>query len=325
MKPDELAFFNQQLAAMLRDGIPLEGALRRLCQEMRRGTLRDELLALEADLAGGAPIAEAVAARRLPELYKRMFLVGVKGHDLPGALTLLADYFQQQNNVWTRLKGLMVYPVIVLITSFILSVFLAYVLDHFIWNNLESLVGHSQVATVGVGLWMSPVLIGLALAALIFCLAVSPARQRLRWRVSAFKSASLARVAAGMNLMLKGGVPLDQALQLMEALENGTVAEADLAQWRRRLAAGQGKFSDMAAGSRTFPPLFVWTVAQAGEDLGAGFRRAAELYQSRAHYQTEMLLYSALPCSILALAIMIAAQIEPVFAAVTAFIRVMSY
>ena len=41
MKYDEFAFFNQQLAAMLRDGIPLEGALRRLCSEMRRGSLRD--------------------------------------------------------------------------------------------------------------------------------------------------------------------------------------------------------------------------------------------------------------------------------------------
>jgi len=30
MKQDEFAFFNQQLAAMLRDGLPLEGALRRL-------------------------------------------------------------------------------------------------------------------------------------------------------------------------------------------------------------------------------------------------------------------------------------------------------
>ena len=48
MKTDEFAFFNQQLAAMLRDGIPLEGALQRLCREMRRGELRDDLQALEA-------------------------------------------------------------------------------------------------------------------------------------------------------------------------------------------------------------------------------------------------------------------------------------
>ena len=45
MKYDEFAFFNQQLAAMLRDGIPLEGSLKRLCQEMHAGKLRDELQA----------------------------------------------------------------------------------------------------------------------------------------------------------------------------------------------------------------------------------------------------------------------------------------
>ena len=87
MKYDEFAFFNQQLAAMLRDGIPLEGALQRLCQEMRQGALRDELQALEADLAKGTPMAAALPPRRLPELYKRMILVGVKSGDLPGALT----------------------------------------------------------------------------------------------------------------------------------------------------------------------------------------------------------------------------------------------
>src|SRR5580693_7998545 len=113
MKYDEFAFFNQQLAAMLRDGIPLEGALRRLCQEMRRGALRDELQALEADLAKGTPIKDALASRRLPELYKSMILVGVKSGDLPGALTMLADYFQSQNNLQVRLKGLMIYPLIV--------------------------------------------------------------------------------------------------------------------------------------------------------------------------------------------------------------------
>ena len=60
MKLDEFAFFNQQLAAMLRDGIPLEGALRRLCQEMHAGSLRTELQTLEADLAKGTPMADAL-------------------------------------------------------------------------------------------------------------------------------------------------------------------------------------------------------------------------------------------------------------------------
>jgi type II secretory pathway component PulF len=324
MKYDEFSFFNQQLAAMLRDGIPLEGALQRLCAEMRRGQLRDELQALEADLAKGTPITEALKPRQLPELYKRMILVGVKSGDLPGALTMLADYFQQQNNLWTRLKGLMVYPLIVLSMAFLISCFLSYILSAFIWNNLTSLVGNSLTAIIPAGLWMSPLFLGLAVVALLVAVLVSPAREKLRWRLPAFREASLARVASGIGLMLKNGVPFDDALALMEQLEKGTSAEKDITQWRQRLASGRAKFSEIASESRLFPPLFIWTVAQSGEDLTSGFQRAAGLYQGRALYRTEMLLYSALPCSILALSAMILAQIQPVFAVLMAFIRNLS-
>ena len=47
MKYDELAFVNQQLATMLREGIPLEGSLRQLCATMQKGRLRAELQLLE--------------------------------------------------------------------------------------------------------------------------------------------------------------------------------------------------------------------------------------------------------------------------------------
>jgi type II secretory pathway component PulF len=329
MKYDELAFFNQQLAAMLRDGIPLEGALRRLCQEMRRGQLRDELRALETDLAKGAPMADALAARHLPELYKRMILVGMKSGDLPGALTMLADYFQRQSNLWMRLKSLMVYPFILLSVAFLLSCFLSFILGHFIWNNLSELsgfYGRPVIPAVSTGLWAPPVLFGLTLVAALAGLMMAPTRRRLRWRLPAFKEASLAQVASVIWLMLKNGVPLAEALTLAEQLETGTRAGKEIAQWRQRLAAGHGKFSeiagsDVAASGPVFPPLFVWTVAQAGEDLTSGFQRTAELYQARALHRTEMLLYSALPCSILVIASLIMSQMQPVFNALIMFIN----
>ena len=169
MKYDEFAFFNQQLAAMLRDGIPLEGALRRLCQEMRRGTLRDELQALEADLAKGTPMADALAARQLPELYKRMMLVGVKSGDLPGALTMLADYFQRQNDVWTRLKSMMTYPLIVMFAAFLISMALALLWTCVIGPSMKEMFGGMSMmlpaatmfafATLQT-IWVFPVVLG---------------------------------------------------------------------------------------------------------------------------------------------------------------------
>jgi type IV pilus assembly protein PilC len=321
MKNDEFAFFNQQLAAMLRDGIPLEGALRRLCHEMRAGSLRIELQTLEADLAKGTPMADALAPRQLPELYKRMILVGVKSGDLPGALTMLADYFQRQNNTWTRLKGLMVYPIIVLIAAFLLACFLSFILATFLWGNFAFLANNSHVPVVWAGLWVSPLFFGMAVLAALVAALVPSIRRRLRWRLPTFKEASLAQVASAMRLMLKNGVPLADALSFLGQLESGTIAAKEIAQWRERLVSGHGKFSELAGSSRVFPPLFVWTVAQSGEDLALGFQSAADLYQNRAIYRSEMLLYSILPCSILALASMIIIQIVPVVGTLTSFLN----
>ena len=105
------------------------------------------------------------------------------------------------------------------------------------------------------------------------------------------------RLSAGVDAQKRRAA--GQGPGLVEQLERGTPAAIEFARWRQRLAAGIGKFSEMAADGKVFPPLFVWMVVQSGEDLPAGFQRAAEIYQSRASYRAETLLYSALPCSVL--------------------------
>jgi type IV pilus assembly protein PilC len=318
MNHDEFAFFNQQLAVMLRDGIPLEGALRKLCEEMRAGALREELRQLEADLARGTPLADALATRQLPELYRRMMHVGVKSGDLPGALTLLADYYQRQNNLWTRLKGLMVYPLIVLFAAFLLSGLLSVLwiqvirpgwMD-FVFGTFEGvqLPGFTRLTLPLLNnLWVYPTLFGLLFALALAALVWPPFRQRVRWRLPAFKEASVARIAASMHLLLKGGVTLPDAIALVAQLESGKAA-GDLQRWQDNLSAGRTKFTEVAAQSRTFPPLFVWLVTNAGEDLAAGFRRAAEIYEARAAYRAELGLYAALPVAVLFLGAIILSQ-----------------
>jgi type IV pilus assembly protein PilC len=323
MKYEEFAFFNQQLSAMVRDGIPLEGALRRLCAEMRGGPLRTELVKLGEDLAKGVPLGEALQRRHLPDFYRQMLEVGAQANDLPAVLTLMADYYQRRQVIWTRLKGLMVYPAIVLCGAFMLSCFLSFLLSTLLsstflqWPYFES-IGASRALVV---IWCPPLLVGLAAVVCIAALTVPRVRGLVRWRLPAFKEASLAQVASALALMLKSGVPLDKALGLAEKLEQGTPAAIEIAHWRQRLREGRGKFSDMAAGGRVFPPLFVWMVGQSGEALPAGFERAAEIYQARASYRAEVLLYSALPCSVIVLGVVIVSQIQPVLGALIAFMN----
>jgi type II secretory pathway component PulF len=327
MKYDEFAFFNQQLAAMVRDGIPLEGALKRLCAEMRRGQLRSELEKLEADLAKGAPLREAVQARQLPDLYRQMLEVGAQANDLPAVLTMLADHYQRRQVIWTRLKGLMVYPTMVLFGALLLSCFLSFLLSSVIRSAFptlfESMVFELPGKSPLIAIWCPPVFLGIATMICFVAVTAPRARRALRWRLPAFREASLSQAASALSLMLKSGVPLDKALGLAEQLERGTPAEIEIARWRQRLAGGRGKFSEMAAGGRIFPPLFVWMVGQSGEDLPAGFQRASEIYQSRASYRAETLLYSALPCSVIALGMMIVFQMHPVISALISIMNLL--
>jgi Type II secretory pathway, component PulF len=333
MKTDEFAFFNQQLSAMLRDGIPLEGALRRLCQEMRRGTLRAELESLEADLAKGTPMSDALGARQLPELYKRMVLVGVKSGDLPGALTMLADYYQRQNNMWMRLKGLMVYPLIVLFATFVISGLFAFIWMQIVgptwFGFLDSEGRPLPGATLAIlpllqNMWVFPAAIGLLFLFALTIMVVPKFREAARWRLPAFKEAGVSRVASSLHLLLKGGVSLPEAIGLVERLEGGKVA-TDLRRWSKNIAAGQTKFSEIAAVNHTFPPLFVWLVSNAGEDMVGGFQRASEIYQSRAAYRIELGLYAALPVAVLFLGAIILAEGYILLSAFLVFIQLIEY
>jgi type II secretory pathway component PulF len=309
MNYDEFAFFNQQLAAMLREGIPLEGALKQLCTGMRSGSLRTEIQQLETDLARGTPLKEALARRALPDLYRQMLDIGARSNDLPGVLTLLADHYHRANALWTRLKGLMVYPLIVIFVSLGLTLMVSLSFSHFMARFFDQIVARPPINIPTV--WMPPIV--LALMALLGLVAVfTPSwRARLRWRLPAFREASLAELASAMALMLKNGTTLPEALALAEALESGTPAAKALAHWRQLVEAGQGKPAEWTGDSRPFPPLFLWLVQKGGEDVAAGFQKAAEIYQARASYRIEMVLYGALPVSILLLGQMVLWQAIP--------------
>jgi type II secretory pathway component PulF len=315
MSYDELAFLNLQLAAMLKSGIPLEGGLRQLAATARQGGLRTELQKLEADLANGMPLEEALTGRQLPDLYRRMVLLGAQSQDLPGVLTLLADHYRRVDAISTRLKGLMVYPSIVILASLALSIFLALFLRA-LTADLPQLLndpGAGLVMSTGIAamVWMPVLVLSTAAAFGVGCLIFPALRRWLRWHLPGFKEAALAQLASAMRLMLKAGTNLGDALGLLGHLENKTPAGRDVAQWQRRLAQGHTRFAQLALGSRVVPPLFAWLVSSSDEDLAEGFARAADIYQARAGSRIEMLLYAALPISILFVGVMVLGQAYP--------------
>jgi type II secretory pathway component PulF len=315
MNYDEFAFLNQQLAGMLKAGIPLEPALRQICATMRRGRLRSELEALEADLTQGTPLDTALAARRLPDFYKQMVRVGIKSNNLPAILTMLADYYQKTHILWIRLKTLLIYPLIVLVFCFGLSFLLVAVAGPLSAEigtalGLAPLGGsRTNPMSFAAGMLMPLFLLGLVLAGVIAVLAVPKWRRDARWVLPGFKEAHLSRFASALALMLKTGSDFKSAIGLLRQMEDGTRMGRELAHWENRLAEGAPKFGDLSTNSKVVPPLFFWLVAGQGEDFELGLTQAAQMYYDRAIYRSEIFLQTVLPVSILALGVVITTQL----------------
>ena len=85
------------------------------------------------------------------------------------------------------------------------------------------------------------------------------------------------------------------------------------------------KFSEVAAGNRLIPPMFVWLVSGAGENLTEGFKRAAEIYHSRALYRTEVALYTVLPLASLFLGAVVISQAFLVIAMFLPMVAMLSW
>jgi len=326
MNHDEFAFFNQQLASMLRDGIPFEGAIKQLCAGMKTGTLRAELELLERELADGTPLPAALAHRNLPEFYLRMLELGARSNDLPGVLTLLADHYQRANALWTRLKGLLVYPLMVIVVSLGLTLLLSVTFSRLLTDFFQTpgyFAPGAQASALIAAMWIPPVILVLMALSIVAAISIPVLRSKLRWRLPGFREASLAQIASALALMLKQGTTLADSLALAEALESNSPAGKTLGEWRRLVAGGQGKPSQWPAASKPFPPMFLWLVQRSGEDVASGFQKAAEIYQTRASYRIELALYGLLPVSILLLGQMVFWQVAPMVRSLTSLMNML--
>lgn len=312
MKTDELAFFNQQLAVMLRDHIPLEGALRQLTSGMAEGRLRSEFERLEADLGRGQPLTEALAVRNLPDFYKQMLSAGAASNDLPGMLTLLADHYTRTHALWLRLRGLMVYPLIVITISLLVALLVSSLMRRLMYTALGGIFPPHQDLLLACA-WLAPLLLALAALLIVAAFSVPRLRAWARWRIPAFREASIAQLASSMQVMLRGGSSLPDSLAFAEKLEDGSPAAPALAEWRSQITRGEGKLGEWRDSTKVLPPLLLWLVKSSREDPAAGFKKAAELYNTRSAYRTELLLYGALPVSVLLLGQMVIWQVVPVF------------
>lgn len=117
----ELALLNQEIAALVRAGVPLESGLA-MAGSSGSGAQEVLMLRLAQRLREGQSFAEALHAEggELPRLYRAVVEAGARTGRLPEALESLAEFAQQTLTLRRRIDLALLYPALVLLMAGVL-------------------------------------------------------------------------------------------------------------------------------------------------------------------------------------------------------------
>src|SRR5882757_8978459 len=126
VKANDFLLFNQQLAALLRAGIPILQAITMLSRRATSVRLRVVLEEVETAIRGGAALSQAFAAQGsiFPRIYTASILAGERSGALDEVLSRYVTYMRRSVGLRRKIRGALAYPAFLLLASFGMVTFL---------------------------------------------------------------------------------------------------------------------------------------------------------------------------------------------------------
>ncbi|MBM4300124.1 MAG: type II secretion system protein GspF [Deltaproteobacteria bacterium] len=279
----EIVNFTQELAALLKAGLPLDRSLQALEQVTSRSAMKAILSQVLRDLREGKTLGEGLSrARIFSPLYVSLVQAGETGGFLEEALERLGDYLNTVSEFRSYLLTALIYPMILAgVGSLSLILMLLYVVPRF----------ESFFQEMGQNLyWSTRLLIGLSqalrsywwLGALLALGAVIGVRSLIkssegqlqidRFKMKApFLGEMSRRVAAvffakTLGTLLANGVPMVSSLRVVIASVNNRFLAKSLKGVLANVEKGQ-QLSGLLKKVGMFPELFLQMTA-IGEETG---------------------------------------------------------
>jgi len=126
VKANDFLLFNQQLAALLRAGIPILQAITMLRRRATSVRLRAVLEDVEEAIRGGAALSQAFAAQGtiFPRIYTASILAGERSGALDEVLSRYVSYMRRSVGLRRKIRGALAYPMFLLVASLGMVIFL---------------------------------------------------------------------------------------------------------------------------------------------------------------------------------------------------------
>ena len=268
----ELMQFTGRLETLVNAGLPLVRCLRILENQQKPGPLRDVVSAVADDVEGGAPLSEAMAKYPwvFDRLYVNMVRAGEAGGVLGTILDRLAHFARKTEAIKGQIRGAMTYPTLVMLfAGGILIVTMVFVVPKFegMFESYDTempaitqallTVSRAMVQWWYVLILLPLLLLGsykMLLRSESFAFNVDSLKLRLPVVGGVVSKTVVARFCRTMGTLLESGVPILEALSIVQASITNRVLEEAVGDVREAIREGEsmarplgesGVFDDM--------------------------------------------------------------------------------
>lgn len=280
----DIAVFCRQFAVILNSGITILEAVGILRDQASKKRMREILDDVYNELQKGRVLSEAIMPYDdlFPEFMKNMIRVGEASGSLDTILNQLADYYENDYKIRRKIKSAMTYPAILGVLTVAVVILLMVAVLPMFSDMLTGMGGNLPGITVflmSVSRFMvDNLLLILAIAIVLIILFSYYVRTEggrlwfdgLKLRLPVVKNTVLktvtARFARSMSILLKSGIPIVNAMEIMQDLIGNRAVEEKFRGATDEIQEGKGIAGPMRR-LEIFPPLLIHMIV-VGESTG---------------------------------------------------------
>lgn len=287
IKTKVLTQFTRQLATLVNAGLPLMRGLEVLKRQMRDKQMKEALDGISDNIASGGTFSEALTQypKIFDNLYVNMVKAGEAGGVLEVVLARLAEFAEKSEKIKNKVKGAMIYPIVVLVAAVGITAFLlVMVIPKFQQVFADMLGGEALPAITQWVIDLSEYVQhnGLTIAIIVVALIIlkkiigktEPGAKFFDWCAlrtpvtgTLVQRTAVSRVTRTLGTLLSSGVPILQSLVIVRDTTGNRIVSKALQDVHDAVKEGEGMTQPLSQ-CWVFPPMVV-SMVEVGEETGA--------------------------------------------------------
>ena len=281
---DELVIFTRQMATLTAAGITIVTSLDTLAEQAQSPVFKKAIIDAKDSVNTGSSLSEALDKHRsiFSDFFINMVRAGESGGMLDDVLERVATYLEKTNNLQRKIKSAMMYPTAVTgmavgISALMILKIIPVFKDIFsgfgakLPGPTQFLIDVSDVSRKYFGVF---IIVGiLVFVVLKWYLSTEKGTwqmDEIKLKVPVFgplqKKVSISKFSRTLSTLVKSGVPILQALEIVSKTAGNVVVEATIIKVMENVKEGES-ISEPMERSGIFPPLVTRMIA-VGEKTG---------------------------------------------------------